>query len=412
VSIAFLQRFQRAVILMSPLFFLGVAQFAAPRIAVLPPAKYELALVSPYLIAVAGLLLAFHFHRGRPFFALSLLVFAHWLSRTYLTTGIEGLANKSLFNLLLLFIPFNFVMLTVMREKGIFTAAGRVRVVFFGCQACIAAALHSNFSLATIANIFANPLITNILAKTAIPQALVVLLVLELLGILIFAIIRQSPIDSGFFGAAVAFVLASNWVDNPSLLVAFSSAAAAIITVSILQDSYNMAFRDELTGIPARRALNEALHGVGRTYVIAMADVDHFKKFNDTYGHDVGDQVLKLVAKKLAGVGGGGKAYRYGGEEFTILFQGLRAQEALPYLEEARELIANYPMAIRGDSRPQAKHEGKRQRRGTTPSGHTSVTVSIGVAESREKMSPEEVIKAADKALYKAKNAGRNQVLM
>jgi PleD family two-component response regulator len=218
--------------------------------------------------------------------------------------------------------------------------------------------------------------------------------------------------EIGFFGLTVATFIACNGATRPVVSLVFSAAGAVIMTLSILQDSYDMAFRDELTGIPARRALNETLNGVGKSYVVAMADVDHFKKFNDTYGHDVGDQVLKLVAKRLAGVGGGGKAFRYGGEEFTILFHGLKAQDALPYLEEVRQEIADYPMAIRGDSRPSGKREGKRQRRGTAQSGHASVTVSIGVAESREGVSHEEVIKAADKALYKAKHAGRNQVAL
>ena len=58
---------------------------------------------------------------------------------------------------------------------------------------------------------------------------------------------------------------------------------------------------------------------MGRHYTLAMIDVDHFKKFNDTYGHDVGDLVLKMVAHQISQVNGGGKAYRYGGEEFTTV---------------------------------------------------------------------------------------------
>ena len=95
-----------------------------------------------------------------------------------------------------------------------------------------------------------------------------------------------------------------------------------MVAIAVLQDTFRMAFRDELTGIPSRRALNERLAALGNRYTIAMLDVDHFKNFNDTYGHDLGDQVLKMVAAHIAGVGGGGKAFRYGGEEFTVLFPG------------------------------------------------------------------------------------------
>lgn len=81
-----------------------------------------------------------------------------------------------------------------------------------------------------------------------------------------------------------------------------------MLVAAVAHEAYQMAFRDELTGLPGRRALNERLQRLGRDYVIAMVDVDHFKKFNDTHGHDVGDQVLRLVAGQLRKVGGGGKA--------------------------------------------------------------------------------------------------------
>lgn len=81
-----------------------------------------------------------------------------------------------------------------------------------------------------------------------------------------------------------------------------------------------MAYQDELTSLPGRRALKEYLLKLGSEYTIAMFDIDHFKKFNDTHGHDVGDQVLRMVASKLATVSGRGKSFRYGGEEFTLVF--------------------------------------------------------------------------------------------
>lgn len=173
-----------------------------------------------------------------------------------------------------------------------------------------------------------------------------------------------------------------------------------------------MAFRDELTGLPGRRALNERMQRLGRNYVLAMADVDHFKKFNDTHGHDVGDQVLRLVASKLAKVTGGGRAYRYGGEEFAVVFAGKTLEECLPHLEMIRETIASYNIHLRNqDNRPRDDQQG-RQRRAGAASSSVSVTVSIGVAERQpEQRTPEEVLKAADKALYSAKGAGRNCVM-
>jgi diguanylate cyclase (GGDEF)-like protein len=172
-----------------------------------------------------------------------------------------------------------------------------------------------------------------------------------------------------------------------------------------------MAFTDDLTGLPSRRALNEQVMGLGRRYVVAMLDVDHFKRFNDTYGHDVGDQVLKMVGSKIGAVKGGGKPYRYGGEEFTVIFPRKDLKEVTSHLEELRQTIGSYQLWLRGNDRPKDAEAGK-AKRGAAGSGKSvSVTISIGVAASGDNMrTPAEVIKAADKALYRAKQRGRNQI--
>ncbi|MBX8494649.1 sensor domain-containing diguanylate cyclase [Pseudomonas cichorii] len=199
----------------------------------------------------------------------------------------------------------------------------------------------------------------------------------------------------------------------PFTLNIMCSQVMLMIAAAVAHEAYQMAFRDELTGLPGRRALNERMQRLGRNYVLAMSDVDHFKKFNDTHGHDVGDQVLRLVASKLSKItNGGGKAYRYGGEEFAIVFAGKTLEECLPHLEAIRESIANYEILLRNkDNRPKDDQQG-RQKRGATASNSVSVTVSIGVAERQpEHRTPEEVLKSADQALYAAKGAGRNCVI-
>lgn len=172
-----------------------------------------------------------------------------------------------------------------------------------------------------------------------------------------------------------------------------------------------MAFRDDLTGLPSRRALNEQLPGLGNRYAIAMVDVDHFKRFNDTYGHDVGDQVLRMVGAKMMSVTGGGRPFRYGGEEFTVLFPGKTCKDAAPHLERLRQSIEDYRMNLRSGDRPADDERGRNKRAGSRGSDSVSVTVSIGVAEINNRFTdPHSVIKGADEALYKAKGKGRNQV--
>jgi GGDEF domain-containing protein len=180
-----------------------------------------------------------------------------------------------------------------------------------------------------------------------------------------------------------------------------------------MEISYAMAYKDDLTNLPARRALMRDLQAAGDTYSIAMVDVDHFKKFNDRYGHDVGDQVLRMVAARLASAPGGCKAYRYGGEEFTLLFPSKTVQKALPHLKEVRRSVEESSFILRSWRRPRKKpvDPGSWRGDGKQEPRRLSVTVSIGVADSTPKeSSPDAVLKKADRALYRAKESGRNQV--
>ncbi|QGZ28698.1 GGDEF domain-containing protein [Stutzerimonas stutzeri] len=235
---------------------------------------------------------------------------------------------------------------------------------------------------------------------------------LALTGLLVQYLRRPRPVHAAQFVALIGLLLMLPKVfSQPGALNVMTSLLMLMLVVAITQEAYQMAFRDELTGLPGRRALNERLQRLGRQYVIAMADVDRFKAFNDTHGHDVGDQVLRLVASRLRKVGGGGRAYRYGGEEFALVFPGRDLQQCLPHLEAVRLAVEEYPLQLRDKaSRPKAAEQG-RLRRGGGAAGAVSVTISIGVAERlATQRSPDEVIKAADQALYSAKGAGRNCV--
>ena len=223
---------------------------------------------------------------------------------------------------------------------------------------------------------------------------------------------RPRPVHAAQLVALIGLLLMLPQVFNrPGALNVLSSLMMLMLVVAIAQEAYQMAFRDELTGLPGRRALNERLQRLGRQYVIAMADVDHFKAFNDTHGHDVGDEVLRLVASQLRKIGGGGRAYRYGGEEFTLVFPGRTLEDCLPHLEAVRQAVEVYQMQLRDrTSRPADAQQGRR-RRGSSGTAQVSVTISIGVAERLPtQRHPDEVIKAADQALYSAKSAGRNCV--
>jgi diguanylate cyclase (GGDEF)-like protein len=196
--------------------------------------------------------------------------------------------------------------------------------------------------------------------------------------------------------------------------------AGLILASSIVENSYSLAYQDELTGLGSRRAFNEAIERLKPPYALAVVDIDHFKSINDNYGHDTGDQVLRLVASRLARVSGAGEAFRVGGEEFTILFRGRAVDDVLDPLELLRLEVGNSSFQVRrqeerrktrraSDRRMQARTRAKPQLR---LSSAVSVTVSVGVAEYDPKLSANEVQERADQALYQAKQTGRNRVVV
>jgi diguanylate cyclase (GGDEF)-like protein len=170
-----------------------------------------------------------------------------------------------------------------------------------------------------------------------------------------------------------------------------------------------MAYLDELTGLPGRRALEEYMRQLGGQYVIAMVDVDNFKRFNDEHGHDVGDQVLRFVASRLQKLVTRGKPFRYGGEEFSVIFGGHRLPEVQTELEQLRADIE----ACRFDLRRRDRRSETADAGAAAAEPVLAVTVSIGAAECGGHLDePWTVLKAADKALYDAKHLGRNRVCL
>ncbi len=187
------------------------------------------------------------------------------------------------------------------------------------------------------------------------------------------------------------------------LWTASSVAATACLGAGLLALYWQRVYLDELTGVPNRRALDERLAHLDSAYSLAMVDIDHFKGFNDTYGHAQGDDVLRLVAAHLREQTAG-RAYRYGGEEFCVLAQDLDAPALERLMDRVRASLAKRSFTVRGA----AKGRGSRAARGAK----VQVTVSVGVAcRDRQRSAPESVMKLADEGLYEAKAAGRNRVV-
>ncbi|OFZ98676.1 MAG: hypothetical protein A2Z64_07670 [Betaproteobacteria bacterium RIFCSPLOWO2_02_67_12] len=369
----------------------------------------------PYAVLVLAAGVAFGFNRGRALVAAVSLLLAYVGYRFALDFGAQSYPVRAVYAALALLVPANVIAALLLAERGVrhhrdyrwlLAAFAEVALV-----AWIASAGHG----ALAGSAWHGALEHWLLRSPPTPW----LGRLLFAGAVIAAVWRAwprddthaAPLEVGLAAMLAAFFVACEWATRPGVFGVYTSAAGAILIVAVLQESYRMAFRDELTGLPGRRALQEALAALGPVYAIAMVDVDHFKQFNDTHGHDVGDQVLKLVAARLAGVQGGGRAFRYGGEEFAVLFPGATVAQALPQLESVRGAVEQYGMVMRDDDRRADDQPRSGRRAGPTLEQLLSVTVSIGVAApGRRARTSAEVMKAADEALYRAKQRGRNRV--
>ncbi len=160
---------------------------------------------------------------------------------------------------------------------------------------------------------------------------------------------------------------------------------------------------DFLTGLPNRRAFEveleknfAAAQAAGDNLSVAFCDIDHFKQVNDTHGHEAGDRILCVVAKTLSQISGE-KCHiaRHGGEEFVMLFRGATPEEALVMLDHAREELASRRLVNRRTEQPFGQ-----------------ITFSGGIADVFAHANPRNALAAADEALYRAKEGGRNQIML
>jgi len=393
-----------------PALVLAAAILLLPRVAALPPPLHRLAGYAPWLLTALGMLLSLRFNRGRVFFVLAVLALAAAGYREFLWRQPPSLAADAVRAVVCLLPPLNIALFCWLKERGVLTVHGALRFGWLLLQLSVAAWIILARRAELLHVLQRTWLPAHWLAWTNLPQPVLAAIGLSVLAVAGKIAVKPAPIEIGLLGALAAFAVGCYWLAAANAFFLLVSAAALILTLSVVQDSYHMAYRDELSGLPGRRALNEALLGLGRHYTVAMLDVDHFKRFNTRYGHDVGDQVLKMTAAHMMRVGGGGRPFRYGGEEFTVLFPRKDADEAVPHLEALRQAIAASRLVLRGADRPPQATQGKTMRGGKRGGGGVAVTISIGVAQRDEQhKTPATVVKAADQALYRAKNKGRNQ---
>ncbi|WP_281221686.1 GGDEF domain-containing protein [Photobacterium sanguinicancri] len=390
---------------LSTLFLLEYAQYTL--------VTYQALLFTlPYVLFALVVLLSQPFNQGRTGLTALLMGVAYYFIQNYLQAPLSNNETKLIYVLLSALLPLNLLQIHILPDKRLHSRFGGYYLLFIVMQIAWSALVVNQFSHSDLDWLWDSYLF-------AIPSFSPMPIVLFLLSIAI-TLSSASTILKRNLGSDQTVFVSLLFSCMTFVLFQFSfisstafSIAALILLLNLVTCSHELAFVDQLTGIPGRRALETELKHLGRTYTLAMLDVDHFKKFNDTYGHKTGDDVLKLVAQIMKNTKGGAQVFRYGGEEFTIMYKGKEANECKAFLDDLRQEIAAYDLIIRDHStRPDNAKKGEKMRKKEEKNNSTNVTVSIGIADSFPDHNPDNVLKAADQALYKAKQKGRNRVML
>ena len=226
---------------------------------------------------------------------------------------------------------------------------------------------------------------------------------------LIFLLRRRNATEASLLALPILTAFTYLTVADKSITVAFTAASTGLL-FGLLYTFIHLGFRDELTRLKNRRALDQTSSNLSKNYAVVMLDIDHFKKVNDTHGHDVGDQVLKSVANIIQRYKNNLDAYRYGGEEFCLIAKGRSIEKLDDLLDQLRLEIAGFSMVLRDtNARTVSDKTGAQKRGKKTVNKSLSVNVSMGYAiANNSNHSFETLHKLADQALYTAKGAGRN----
>ena len=348
--------------------------------------------IAPYLFYALSTIIiwiSWHFNRNKFIFVIVPLVMIYIGFKLFS----PSMATQ-LFHYSSILYPIHLLIFLLLKERGLFSTWGILKTIFVLLEIGLVFLLlyYPNDNVQNILNLKIFNASFYPLKDLSIVISLSIVFILS--ALVLFN--RYLIYNGTFLIILIAYMSGLYFLKTPHFIDMTFLAIDMIVLALLIRETYRLAFYDELTSMPGRRALVEDMAKLGRKYSLAMIDIDFFKKFNDTYGHDTGDEVLKMVATKLLAVSGGGKAYRYGGEEFTVLFPSKETSECFGHVDILRQNIATSAFVVRNKKKAKTIY----------------VNISAGLVQNSSKdKDPFAVMKRADNALYKAKEAGRNKVI-
>ena len=367
----------------------------------------------PYiLLALAALMALLTNHALEAGITISLLC-AYWLIQSFLQSPLNSQPASQIFYLLTLLSPALLITYALLPQSSCLQLQGLLAILLTPSIILVVAgllAINPQLFLSSASSALKNGLIGTYLSTLSWW-----LLYFAAIGLcLSLSLYQQQSIHNSVLGCSLMSLITYGWIQLNSVSAFMFSGMGLLLCINLTISLLQIGYRDDLTQIGNRRALQQTAKTLRGPYSVAMVDADYFKKINDQFGHDLGDQTLRVIASLLKQTAEGGKPFRYGGEEFCLLFKGKTEQEVLDTLEACRQAIANYDMVVRDkQQRPKKLKQGEVRRGASKRKSNLRLTVSIGVASSdnanSNSINPfEQVLKSADKALYRAKASGRN----
>jgi diguanylate cyclase (GGDEF)-like protein len=376
---------------------------------ILDKALPGLALVLPFIVYGAGILLALRFKRSWLLLAIFFLALANLILQLFATdtTVLTG-AGRLVFNAVSLLLPFNLYLFTFLNKRGAITLQS---ICFLGgilLQGGGVAYIFRYQNLGASALLEYSYINWSLLEHIPLSQPALFVYGIVFLYFLARYIRIREAIECAFFWALILTfsALVVNKIGPASSI--FFAMAGLILVISVIENIYFEGFRDELTDLPTSQVLIGNLSKLKTGYTLAMIEIDHFKKLKDNHGRKVSKQIIRMVGSKLASVTGG-MPFRYGDAVFLVVFPGMFVQETMPRLEKLRIMIKES-----GFMTPSQKDSHKRLKRLKglkIQPDKIPLPVSIGVAEKIDlDIRPQQVIKSAEEALYFARKEGRDRI--
>lgn len=354
---------------------------------------------APLLVFGGGALLGLLTRRGRLVLGIVVLALAD--------CALANFGGHAILGAVALLLPLNLAVVSWLGEENPLAGRGASLLGLALLQVGIVAILQRP-EMATLTASLEQPLVPmNLSGLTALPQLAVVAFGAALALVLTRFLMGHPPLAAGAAWALVASFLALDGATTGGPVSVHFAAAGLLLLVGAAWEPQRGIHLDDVTGLPASLELNKTLRRLPRRYTLARVEIDEFVSFRQTHGAEASHRMLRLIAKLLTNVGGGGRVFYCGAHAFTVIFRRTPAKTAAQHLDVVRRIVEAATLDVSVTEPPRKGKPALVRAVNRT----VSVTMSAGVAYTEARgADPHEVLRAAEGALDRAKQGGLNRV--